>query len=152
VGAGQFELAEFVDRRFASKTVDPVDFVFGADVRNGIMDDYDFARDVFRGETAMYQAMLEHPDTDGAGQEDNALLTNIFGSPILAAGWKASATKSAYYCATTMDPANCAGQTPPLDAFGNLLRQPDGRPLLAGYPGAFGTTPFSLGQTRITVT
>src|SRR6185312_8270759 len=41
-GAGQYEIAEYVDRRFASTTQPPTDVTFVADVRNGIFDEYTF--------------------------------------------------------------------------------------------------------------
>jgi hypothetical protein len=156
IGAGQFEIAEYIDRRFASKTQHPTDFVFSADVKNGIMDEYSFSRALLRGETAIYTAMLEDPN-DGLGQEHHATLTNIFGSPVLAAGWMpSSAGKSAYYCATAdpPDPTNCDGQMPPMAPGGqDILRDELGRPILEPYPGAFnGTqTVFDLGQVNIKV-
>lgn len=150
IGAGQFELCEYVDRRYATIHQDPTDFVFEADVKNGIQDAYVFSRDLLRGEQALYQSMLEN-QADGLGQEENALLTNIFGSPVLKAGWKASKTKSAYYCATNLDPDNCDKQLAPNDGRGHLLLNEDGRPLLAPYPGAFGQTAFALGPTKVKV-
>jgi hypothetical protein len=153
VGAGQFEIAEYIDRRFASKTQDPTDVSISADVKNGIFNSYTFSREIYRGESAIYQSVLEN-QADGVGQENTALLTNVFGSPILKNGWTdSSAGKSAYYCATNLDPQNCDGQLPPLDVHGNLLLDEAGQPLLAPYPGAFGSssTAFTLGATKITV-
>jgi hypothetical protein len=151
IGSGQFELAEYVDRRFASKSQNPIDFVFEADVRNGIMDAYVYSRDLFRGEEALYTTVLEDQN-DGLGQEHNALLTNIFGSPVLKNGWKDSKQgKSAYYCATHIDPSNCDEQLPPLDQNGAMLLDDMGRPILLPYPGAFGTTSFSLGATPVRI-
>lgn len=152
-GAGQFELGEYIDRRFATRTQTPTDFVITADVKNGIFARYDFSRDLYRGEEAIYRAMLESPN-DGLGQEGNALLSNVFGSPVLRNGWHASSGgKSAYYCATTIDPGSCDGQLPPLDGAGGLLRDDLGRPILSRYPGAFAgaATTFSLGPTGIRV-
>lgn len=146
IGAGQFEIGEYVDRRFASKTQGPTDLNITADVKNGIFDEYQFSRELTRGETALYTSVLEN-QSDGIGQENSALLTNLFGSQILQTGWKASSKgKSAYYCATTIDPANCDNQLPPLDAQGNLQVNAVGGPRLARYPGAFAgaQTPFSL--------
>jgi hypothetical protein len=152
LGAGQFEIGEFVDRRFATKTMPPTDFVIIADVKNGIFALYNFSRDIFRGETVLYTAVLED-QTHGIGQENSALLTNVFGSPVLKGGWHdSSAGKSAYYCATHLDPGNCDGQVPPLDATGAMQLDPDGDPLLAQYPGAFTSTPLTLGPTKLTVT
>jgi hypothetical protein len=169
IGAGQFEIGEYVDRRFASKTVDPIDIVVTADVKNGIFNSYDFSRDILRGETALYVSMLEN-QADGVGQENTALLTNMFGSPILNTAWKdipdpanpsGPPLATAYYCATTLDKAKCTitsggattTYTPPLDAKGNVIVDETGRPLLAPYKGAFGIsrTSWTLGTTPVTV-
>jgi hypothetical protein len=152
-GAGQFEIGEYVDRRFASATQDPIDLTITADVKNGIFNDYSFSRDIYRGETAIYSAVLEK-QTDGIGQEDTGLLTNVFGSPLLKNGWHDSSTgRTAYYCATNLDPQNCDGQYPPLDAHGALELDESGvRPRLARYQGAFGSTAFTLGNTPIKIT
>ncbi|MFO0661991.1 MAG: hypothetical protein U0165_19490 [Polyangiaceae bacterium] len=153
IGSGQFELGEYVDRRFASKTRDPVDLVISADVKNGIFSTYDFSNEIYRGETLLYSSVQES-ENDGVGEEDTGLLTNVFGSPVLRNGWTdSSAGKSAYYCATHLDPNNCDGQLPPLDANGDVLLDDIGRPLLAGYPGAFGssTTALALGTTPVKI-
>ena len=149
VGAGQFEIAEYVDRRFASKTQDPTDLNVSADVKNGIFSTYEFSRDLYRGETAMYAATLVD-QKHGIGQENSALLSNLFGSPVLNAAYTPSSKgKTAYYCATTVDAKNCDGQSPPSDATGAPLLDELGRPILYGYPGAFagGATKFALGPT-----
>ena len=151
IGAGQFEIGEYVDRTNASKTVDPIDFEVSADVKNGIFSTYSFSRDLYRGESALYAAVLED-QSHGIGQENHALLTNLFGSPVLKAAYTDSAKgKSAYYCATKMDLANCGGQTPPTDAAGDPLLDELGRPILYGYPGAFKSTVFALGPTTVQV-
>lgn len=151
LGAGQFETAEYIDRRFAKadpKDVfqnlqDITDISMTADVRNGIFNDYTFSRDIFRGETAVYAAM--RTDTAKAvGSESNALLTNIFGSPLLKQTYPSEKNKTAYQCATidglcaTSDIPRMADGTPELDVNGN--------PLLNDYPFAFtnGST-FTLG-------
>ncbi len=119
IGAGQFEIAEYVERSAVTATSDPVDIVFTADVKNGIMNSYDFSRDLLRGEGAMYTSMIDHRGggvNDAPGKQDTALLTNMFGSPILLAGWKDHIIKAstcgngatdvvtpAYHCATTVD-------------------------------------------------
>ncbi len=157
VGAGQFEIAEYVDRRFVgvdANNVDPTDLVLTADVRNGIFSNYDFSRETYRGEESIYRAMLED-QSHGVGQEDTALLTNVFGSPVLAAGWVDSTMgKSAYYCATNDDPDNCDGQRPPLDANGNMDLDENGDPRLLHYKGAFGNadTAFRLDSSHLTIT
>ncbi len=153
VGAGQFEIAEYVQRDFASATEAPTDIVFEADVKNGIFDEYSFTRELYRGEAMLYQAVTENA-ADALGSERTALLTNIFGSPLLASGWTPVAgaagqpSRSAYYCATTYDPASCQGQTPPLDANGNMLLNDAGGALLSRYEAAFAGngTAFTLGQ------
>ena len=122
VGDGQFEIMEYVDRRFvcpdganncapvgssgftcptkscavgdasctqyptcnANETVQaPLDIQFIADVKDGIMNSYDFNRYMYRGETALYQ-MIQQPGYATA-QESNALMSNMFGSPLLTA-------------------------------------------------------------------
>jgi hypothetical protein len=147
IGAGQFEIAEYVERGHADKTHEPTDFEISADVRNGIMNGYDISRDLYRGEIALYAATLTD-QTHGLGQENSGLLSNLFGSPVLAGGWTASADgHTAYYCATNADPAHCDGQVCPLDASGAAcLKDELGRPILYGYPGAFagGATVFGL--------
>ncbi len=171
IGGGQFEIGEYIDRRFASKTQDPTDIVVTADVRNGIFNSYDFSRDILRGETALYASMLEDQN-HGIGQENTALLTNMFGSEVLRKNWKdipnpdpnaVEPLATAYHCATVKDPVTCTitpagGGTPttylpPLDAQGNVLVDELGRPLLAPYRGAFGTsrTAWTLGTTPITI-
>jgi hypothetical protein len=154
IGAGQFEIGEYVDRRFASLTQAPTDIVFTADVKNGIFDEYTYSRELYRGESAIYAAVMSDPVHDGLGQEHNAELSNIFGSPLLASAWtnvpgiNGAAGYSAYYCATTLDPVNCNGQLPPLDSKQNLLLNEEGQPLLARYQAAFAgyATSFTLGQ------
>lgn len=153
IGAGQFELCEYVDRRFASKSQAALDITVTADVRNGIFNDYDFTRFTERGESALYAAVLEN-QSDGISQESTALLTNIFGSPVLQNAYQASSKgKSAYYCGTHDDPANCDGQRPPLDGNGDVRKDLLGRPILAPYKGAFANqaTPFTLGNTHFKV-
>jgi hypothetical protein len=158
-GSGQFETGEYVDRRFVTASQDPIDVTFTADIKNGIFNDYSFSRDTYRGETAIYSSVVENP-VDPVGKEDTGLLTNIFGSPILATGWSdvlddaGNVAFSAYYCATHMDPGNCQGQYPPLDAQGKLEIGDNGLPRLARYKGAIGgaRTPFALGPTPIKIT
>ena len=158
VGAGQFETAEYIDRRFVSSTLDPIDINIGADVKNGIFNDYSFSRDIYRGETAIYSAVVETAG-DAPGKEDTGLLTNVFGSPVLKTGWSdvldasGNVAFSAYYCATHLDPKSCQGQYPPTDANGNLQLDDNGLPRLARYKGAIGNaaTPFALGPTPIKV-
>jgi hypothetical protein len=162
-GDGQFETAEYVDRRFANATNPPIDFQVTADVKHGIFNDFEYQKQLYRGETAIYSAVLES-QSDGLGQEESALLTNVFGSPVIAAGWTGSADGmyDSYTCATggwsATAPAinqtvvdDCAvqgvAQLVPLDADGVT-------PLLLNYKGAFieSESAFTLGPTPIKVT
>jgi hypothetical protein len=154
LGAGQFEQAEYIERTTATATSPPIDFVFSADVKHGIMNGYDFSQYLYRGETALYTAMVDGRDGKAhpLGSQDTSLLTNMFGSPVLRSGW-ADHTKdsgpqyTAYWCATNNDPAHCLGQTAPTDANGNMLLDESGAPLLSHYEGAFAgnATAFTLG-------
>ena len=156
IGAGQFEIGEYVERQDASKTQEPIDMSISADVKNGIFARYTFSRDLFRGENALYAAVLED-QSHGLGQENHGLLTNLFGSPVLKAAFSPSkdGKKTAYYCATHADPAACDGQTCPLDPTDSTgttcLTDEVGRATLDGYPGAFTQTAFSLGDTTVQV-
>jgi len=154
LGAGQFEEAEYIDRTTASATTPPIDFVFSADVKHGIMNGYNFSQYLYRGETALYSAMLDERDgqAHALGSQDTALLTNMFGSPILRAGWAdhtadSGAKYTAYYCATHSEATPCKNQVAPVDAKGNVLLDEGGQPLLSHYEGAFAgaVTPFTLG-------
>jgi hypothetical protein len=152
IGAGQFEIGEYVDRD--PSVVNPLDLNVSADVKNGIFDEYTFSKELYRGETAIYTTVTENA-ADALGMEHSALLTNVFGSNVLATEWaQSSAGMSPYYCATNNDPTNCDGQLPPLDANGNLQLNSVGQPRLARYKGAFAgqATAFTLGDTAIKVT
>src|SRR5207244_808079 len=98
IGAGQFETAEYVDRRFVTATEDPTDVNLTVDVKNGIFNDYDFSRDLLRGESAIYTAMRT-VETDPIGKT-SALLTNVFGSPVLTGNWHDHDKATAWECAT----------------------------------------------------
>ena len=154
IGAGQFEIAEYVDRRSASKTQVPTDVELTADVKNGIFDDYTFSRELYRGEEALYAAALEK-QTDGYGQENSATLTNLFGSPVLAAAYPAMSSKgkSGWYCASNMDPAHCDGNTCPSSDGKTCDLNTAGKPYLSPYPGAFAgsSTAMSLGPSKVKV-
>jgi hypothetical protein len=154
-GSGQFESAEYIERGFASSTQPPLDFSISADVKNGIFNDYAFERYLYRGETAMYEAM--HDLRNGSSplaSQDTALLTNMFGSPVLRSGWQDhtkdpgnNATYTPFYCATNKDPTHCGKDLPPLNPDGSLMLDEGGDPLLSHYEGAFGSsaTAFTLG-------
>jgi hypothetical protein len=160
IGAGQFEQAEYIERQYSqdpdpANANIPLDFVFSADVIHGIMNGYDFSKYLYRGEHALYQSMIDETDNNvhQIASQDNALLTNMFGSPVIRAGWAdhtadSGAKYTAYYCATNNDPVPCAGQVAPLDANGKVLMDYTGtQPFLAAYPGAFtgAATAFTLG-------
>lgn len=164
-GAGQFETAEYVDRRFVSATQPPLDVSVTADVKDGIFNDYDFSRELYRGETAVYTVMTANPG-DPLGSEDTALVTNMFGNPILAA-WPAGTVSSAYTCATTYpQPPDCPAGSIPLDsATGKPMLNSEGDFVFKPYPGAIGTqqtasaglgvtlagTTIALGNTGVTI-
>lgn len=154
IGAGQFETSEYIERAFTTADTPPLDIIFEADVKNGIMDAFVFSRYLFRGERALYMAMIDGRDGQdhALGSQDTALLANIFGSPVLRSGWAdhtkdSGDTYTAYYCATHNDPKPCKNQTAPLDANGNILLDQAGNPRLAPYEGAFAgnATAFTLG-------
>lgn len=168
IGSGQFEIAEYVNRTTAvadpmnafENKEDITDLEIEADVKNGIFDAYVFSRDVLRGETALYSAAR----TDSSlpvGSESNALLSNLFGSPLLSGSYSAvtnsagTVVATAYQCATDPNNIDCAthGQVPPLDAFGNPELNSLGQPLLSDYPFAFMTgSDFTLGVSPSPVT
>jgi hypothetical protein len=138
VGAGQFEISEYVDRRFASATQDPTDIRLEADIHNGIVDSYDFSREIYRGETALYLSARTNT-MDSAGKEP-ALLTNVFGSPAIAAAWKDEGPgKDAFTCATDVTRAKGCS-TPPALNNGVPLLDDHGRPIMSQYKGAFSAT------------
>lgn len=159
-GSGQFETAEYIDRRWAGiNSEDLTDISTIADVRNGIMNDFTFSRDIFRGEEAIYTSVREN-DADWPGKEQNALITNIFGSPLLLGFWKdindtsKNFTATAYECATAVKDCSAYDQGEPLDELGNTLLNDLGQPIMTSYKGAFTTsgTIFRLGAyTPITV-
>jgi hypothetical protein len=162
IGAGQFEIAEYIDRRFASAAQAPLDIQITADVLNGIFNDWEFNRYLYRGESAFYGAMATNA-SDALGSEDTGLLTNAFGNPILL-NWPGGATHSPYQCATDLSSAtqaDCAanGSGPPTDSVtGQILLDDNGLPLFTAYPGAIPsvastTTPGTFtSQTLFTLT
>ncbi len=153
-GDGQFEKAEYIERAFVTNSVPPLDFTIGADIKNGIFDDYAFSRYLYRGETAVYRAMDDQRNGPSPiASQDTALLTNIFGSVVLRSGWSdhttgtGNAAYTAYYCATNKDPTHCGKDLPPLNPDGSVMLDDKGAPILAPYEGAFGrnATAFTLG-------
>ncbi len=155
IGSGQFEFAEYVDRRNVKDGVAPLDIRITADILHAIINDYDFTRTLFRGESALYTAM--HGGKPGAiGDNTNPVfLTDVFGSPTLAGIYLDSADKKSafkdYDCATS-DGTNaalktaCGGLGAPVDAVGAPLKNDDGSLLLAPYKGAFTGTDFTVGS------
>jgi hypothetical protein len=153
-GAGQFETAEYVDRRFVSATQAPLDVSVTADVKGGIFNDFDFTRWLARGETAVYAAMTVNAN-DAPGAENTAVITNVVGNPILST-WPAGTVSTAYTCATTFpQPTDCPPLSIPLDAKGNPVLNSEGDYILKPYPGAIGTTAatsFTLGPVGVAIT
>ncbi len=133
IGAGQFEIAEYVDRRAVNtgSLKQPLDLVITADPVDGIINDYTFTAFNFRGETAVYEALTQ-VSTDLPGAEE-VLLSNVVGSPVLV---NAYAPYGGYPCAINTDPSKCLGFTGPVDASGN--------PILKVYAPAWGHTIFNI--------
>src|SRR5581483_8066246 len=114
LGGGQFEEAEYIDRRFVTNSQTPTDMVIVADILNGIFADYVFSRDLLRGEEALLTSVRENPN-DPIGKEDTAYLTNIFGNECLLNGWTDHANATKYECAIgAKNLADCEGEGPPL--------------------------------------
>ena len=154
IGAGQYEFAEYIDRHLVNSAgQDPTDLVITADILHGLVSNFEFSRDLYRGEQAIYDALLTDRAANKVGSENSALLMNIVGNPIVASlyhdvamGW------TGYKCATENFGANdveCEGQQVLTDAIGNVLYNEDvpPKPALTKYPGAFagGRTPFAMG-------
>jgi hypothetical protein len=169
---GQYDNAEYIDRRFVSATQAPLDFVVDADILNGTLFSYNFDRTLFRDEAAMYAAVTEKKG-DPLGKENDLTLTNVFGSAVLAEAYQDHDKRTAYQCASadwqTADQyakveQDCEGELPPLDpsyvpdpqdknAPPVLPLRENGKPILAPYKGAFvdRATAFSLGSTALTI-
>jgi len=165
IGSGQYEFAEYTDRHLVNSLgQDPTDLVISADTLNGLISDYQFSRDLYRGESAVYDALLMDRANNKVGAENSALLMNVVGSPIIETlyhdvpgGW------TAYQCATANFGANDAqckaatDKTPQRvfeDSTGVLVDD-SGQPVLKNYPGAFVNklTPFAIAEpTDITIT
>ena len=154
IGAGQYEFAEYVDRHLVNSTgQDPTDLVITADILHGLVSNYDFSRDLYRGEQSIYDALLT-TRTDKLGSENSALLMNIVGNPIVAGNYHDVPGKwTGYQCAAQnfgANDANCEGQQVLTDAQGNVIYNEDvpPTPVLTKYPGAFASarTPFTMGK------
>ena len=142
IGAGQFESAEYIERSFTTPTTPPLDFVFEADVKNGIQDLFNFGRYLYRDEKALYTAMIDgRPNAltpaNGPGSQDTTLLTNVFGSPVIRAAYHdhtadktcgpthdqtCGPTYTPFYCGTHNDPQPCNSEVAPLVAAVNGSR------------------------------
>jgi hypothetical protein len=85
-GAGQYERAEYVERSTADATHFPLDLEIQADILNGTFYSYEFDRGFYRPEVAMYKIITETTG-DPIGKENSVVLTNLFGSPVLAAAF-----------------------------------------------------------------
>ncbi len=169
-GAGQYEYADYVDRRFVSATQVPTDFVVTADILNGTLYSYEFTRFFYRDEASIYQVTRTN-QSDPLGKENLVTLTNLFGSPVLAAAYADHPKRSAYQCGSadwttaadfTKVQTDCEGQLPPLDpaympdptdpnAPPAIPLRENGVPILTPYPAAFAGkgTPFTLGSTNL---
>jgi hypothetical protein len=165
-GGGQYERGEYVDRATENKMQGLTDVEIVCDILNGTMLSYQFFRSIYRGEAAVYGTVATDP-TLPPGKEETGLMSNIYGSPALAANWvdhmamdangNALTPRSAYYCASTdwttkaqYDALNaeCEGNIPPTDPSYNpdpnnknappaLPLRENGVPLLQPYPHAF---------------
>jgi hypothetical protein len=164
IGSGQYEFAEYVDRHLVnSKGQDPTDLLISADTLNGIMSSYEFSQDLYRGETAVYDALIIDRQNNRPGAENTALLMNIVGNPIVASNYHdVEGAWSGYKCATQnlgdhdadccdklckADPRTFPPQEVFTDAVGNVILDEDKNPILTKYPGAFvgKQTPFAIG-------
>jgi hypothetical protein len=155
-GAGQWETAAYIDRRFVGGNGDfvnvPVEFTITADIKNGIWNDYEFVRQLYRGEQLAYTA-VQVDKNKGLGADSTGQITNFMGSPVLLNGYTAGTGRSAYHCAT-MDPNDypddtkwaqelkaCNKQHPPMNPNPvddrDIERDEDGMPILIHYKGAF---------------
>jgi len=161
-----YDKAEYVEREFMTQTHPlPMDFEYSTDVKVGNQQYTNWFSKLEREEKSMYVAMQTNK-ADLPGKENNLQVTNLFGSPLIAgqyisAGAKADGTpsgKSAYYCATTNDPANCfdvngGSMAPPTDALGKPLLDAKGQPYFSLYRGAFPDSPtvFHAGSKALTI-
>jgi hypothetical protein len=166
IGAGQFEFAEYIDRRNVDATHPPLDIRITADILHAIMNDFYFSRALYRGETALYTAM-GGATGNALGKDNNVFLTNVFGSPLLKtiypapdATIKNPATGkpfTQYECATLPIETNvvpkdlttdgCKGVRAPTVGGTTSIKNDDGSLLLAPYEGAFEGTAFTVASS-----
>jgi hypothetical protein len=136
-----FDKIEYIERSFVDSNNLPIDFEYGTDVKVGNQRTTEWYRRMDREEAAMYQSM-QTLKTNPIGSENNLTVTNLFGNPILAAGW------ASYLCAKGADPnpqANCGGVPawPAKDTNGAFLAD--------RYRGVWDKTTWHQGDTNIKV-
>jgi len=173
----QFDKAEYVERDYMDAAhPQPMDFEYGTDVKVGNQRYANWYSKLEREEKSLYVAM-QTDKGDLPGKENDLQVTNLFGSPLIAAqyisaGYKkdgqdpdgttryALSGRSAYQCATTWpaDAANCYdangdAMSPPTDAAGAPLTDGKGRPYFYLYRGAFPDSPtvFHYGSKALTI-
>ena len=166
IGAGQFEIAEYVDRRFVTASQDPI----RPERRpptcgTASSTTTTFSRDIYRGETAIYtaddRANVGRPSRQG-GQRRSSRTCSVARSS--QAGWSDVLDASgnvAYSAYSTARPARRSGQLPGSAARRSTVQRQrsswttNGLPrLFAATTGAIGgaATPFTLGPTPIKIT
>lgn len=148
--ADQFDKVEYIDR--ASIVTNPpqgqeylkipMDFEYGTDPKSGNQRYSNWYRRLDREEAAMFVAMQTNKN-DVPGSENNVNLTNLFGSPVLAAAFPT------YGCAIGTD-KGCSGY-PRTRANGYDDVSNDGTQGLRFYPGVWGKTVFSMGHSPIKI-
>jgi hypothetical protein len=129
-----FDKAEYVERGHmdAAHPV-PLDFEYGSDTKVANQRYTNWFRRLSRPELALFQSM-QTDRTRPPGAENNVLLTNLFGSPVLKNAY------SSYACATAHGAGCEMDALPPPDTTLN------GTPLASPYPGAWSKTVWSVGQ------
>jgi hypothetical protein len=140
-GGAQFDTAEYIEREFIGTSARhvPFDWTYGTDVRVANQRYTNWYQRMDREETVMYEALATNKALP-PGSENNVVLTNMFGSPILAANWES------YTCATTGTPHSCPNSKPvppPRTHLGTTKTEP----LFQLYPGAWGPNIFHQGST-----
>lgn len=134
---GGFEFGEFIDRHSVSAAMQPPTNVqVTTNLLTSVINDFQFTRYTFRGETALYRALS--PDPKAIPGATNLLLSNLVGSAVL------RDTYGTYECAINKDPSKCGGMTGPADDKGTLLLDDDDRPLLTAYQDAFGASSLAI--------
>ena len=142
---GGFVTAEYVSRgNVNSSKVAPTEVDVTVELETSVLNDFEFDRFNFRGETALYAA-LKDKSTDQPGAEP-LFITNIVGSSVL------EAVYGTYKCATNTDPLSgaCKDIVPPQDPLTKAS-------IYAPYADAFGqsflniaalgSNPISSGMT-----